>query len=268
MCIKYEKVKVENGRSYHRYQCTCGNFFTARSDAKPKSCGCLSNALKLRNRPLLINSVYELLSDKNNITNQKSLVQVRCKNCGTISTVSIANAEKTKNFCNSCRAESVTTIVNNVPLRQHDAYQVWDGIMQRCTNKNSQNYFNYGAIGITVCDEWKSSEKFCLWADSTNYSKGLSIDRIDPTKGYSPENCRWIPIKDQRENKHVPRNNTSGHVGVSFNKARNKYEAYYTLDRIKYNCGLYDTAEEAAEARAKALADNNILYKRSKREHI
>lgn len=268
MCTRHEKVETKNGRSYYKYECNCGNFFTARSDAKPKSCGCLTEALKLKNRPLLENSVYELLSDKAEIVNQKSIVTVKCKNCDSVQNVSIANAEKTKKFCSFCRSEAVTTLVNNTPLRRHIAYQVWDGIMQRCTNPKAEAYKNYGAIGINVCSEWESSKAFCLWADSTGYHKGLSIDRIDPTKGYSPDNCRWVPMIDQRENKHIPRNNTTGYTGVSFNKQRNKYEAYYTYNRVKHNCGLYNTAEEAHKARLQALESNAIKYKRSKREHI
>lgn len=42
---------------------------------------------------------------------------------------------------------------------------------------------------------------FYNWSMENGYSKGLSIDRIDNDKGYSPSNCRWIPVEDQVLNK-------------------------------------------------------------------
>ena len=43
--------------------------------------------------------------------------------------------------------------------------------------------------------------------------------------------------------------NTTGFKGVHFNKAAQKYEAYYWKKYKKFYCGLYDTAEEASKAR-------------------
>ena len=80
-----------------------------------------------------------------------------------------------------------------------------------------------------MCEEWlNSSTLFCLWADSNGYAPGLTIDRVDVDLGYSPKNCRWVSKLDQRENKYMQHNNTSGYVGVSYLKTRKKYEAYYT----------------------------------------
>lgn len=75
----------------------------------------------------------------------------------------------------------------------------------RCHNENAQDYRFYGALGVKVCDEWiESSDSFVLWSLQNGYTyypdrvKGdqLSIDRIDPTKGYEPSNCRWIPHRE------------------------------------------------------------------------
>lgn len=62
-------------------------------------------------------------------------------------------------------------------------------MMRRCYNEKSVMYKNYGAIGITVCEEWHEREKFYQWCKENNYEKGMRIDRIDSTKGYSPDNC-------------------------------------------------------------------------------
>lgn len=73
----------------------------------------------------------------------------------------------------------------------------------RCLNSSCQSYKHYGGRGIAICDEWLGDngfKNFVDWSYSHGFDEGLSIDRIDNDKGYSPDNCRWTTSKVQSRN--------------------------------------------------------------------
>lgn len=71
------------------------------------------------------------------------------------------------------------------------------GMKQRCYNPNSKSYRYYGARGIGICEEWRHSTiAFQEWCLDNGWQPGLTIDRINSDKNYCPENCRWIPAKE------------------------------------------------------------------------
>ena len=78
---------------------------------------------------------------------------------------------------------------------------IWWCMIERCYRPNARSYKWYGAKGITVCDEWKDFKAFEAWALSAGYKNNLSIERIDNSKGYSPDNCKWIPLCEQNKNR-------------------------------------------------------------------
>lgn len=88
-------------------------------------------------------------------------------------------------------------------LRQENktVYWVWKAMKQRCLNPRCVAYKNYGARGITVCEEWMKFEPFCEWALENGYEQGLDLDRRDNSDGYFPENCRWIPRRENINNR-------------------------------------------------------------------
>lgn len=59
-------------------------------------------------------------------------------------------------------------------------------------------------------------------------------------------------IKKNAINKGRQSNNTSGHVGVSWDKSRNKWESHIKLNNNKKHLGRFDNIDDAIEARLKA----------------
>jgi len=83
-------------------------------------------------------------------------------------------------------------------------YSVWNGMKSRCENKKRQKYKDYGARGISICEEWRDAGAFVNWATKHGYSKGLQIDRINNDGDYSPENCRFVtPVVNSRNRRNA-----------------------------------------------------------------
>lgn len=149
-------------------------------------------------------------------------------------------------------------------LGAHRFYDTWRQMLQRCNNPKHKDYKDYGARGITVCEEWLDVANFVAWAESTHPNiEGMSLDRIDNDKGYSPENCRWTDALTQAHNKRMRSNNTSGFVGVYLGAVKNKWYAKVGSDNKLINIGSFHTKEEAVQARDKYIVEHNLPHKLS-----
>lgn len=83
-------------------------------------------------------------------------------------------------------------------------HRIWHSMYCRCYYSSTNQYKNYGGKGIKVCDEWKHIDgfvNFYNWAINHGYKDNLTLDRIDNSKDYYPENCRWITPKEQSNHK-------------------------------------------------------------------
>lgn len=70
----------------------------------------------------------------------------------------------------------------------------------RCYNPNSASYPYYGGRGIRIDAAWNTFEAFQSWAEESGYNDSLTIDRINVFGNYSPDNCRWITLREQQWN--------------------------------------------------------------------
>ena len=141
---------------------------------------------------------------------------------------------------------------NGLIMKNKRLYDIWYAMKRRCDDKNSGSYERYGAIGASYCDEWKAYENFYDWTVKNGYEKGLTLDRIDTSKPYSPDNCRWVDYYFQNQNKKIFHNNTTGYTGVSYDKKRDKYIASIQRNDLLLRLGVYDDIELAIEARKEA----------------
>lgn len=124
----------------------------------------------------------------------------KCLRCGNIKSVS-ANNLKTK-ATSSCCGKSKH---NGYKTRE---YRIYLDMKNRCCDIKHKAYPNYGARGITICERWLdlNSGFMNFLSDMGNRpSKKHTIERIDNSLGYSPQNCSWETMEVQQRNR---RNNT------------------------------------------------------------
>jgi hypothetical protein len=102
-------------------------------------------------------------------------------------------------------------------LSKFRIHATWAGMKERCLNTKSKIYRRYGARGITIeYQPWiESFVAFRDWAYANGYADDLVIDRIDNSRGYSPENCRFVTIKGNSNNS--PHN----HKETAFGETKN-----------------------------------------------
>lgn len=138
-------------------------------------------------------------------------VDYKC-DCGTIKTSNIEHLLQGQIISCGC-IKTKRTIARN---KKHGLYNdnkrlfdVWNNMIQRCENSKNNSFGNYGKRGIKVCREWHDLKTFIDWAKSSGYeerdknnrSNVLSIERIDVNGNYEPNNCKWIPVREQAWNK-------------------------------------------------------------------
>lgn len=169
--------------------------------------------------------------DKHN--NARWLCQCECGNEVEISGTRL-NCNKVKSCgCSiSERASKGIHIIHN--LTHTRLYNVWNGIKNRCYNKNNNRYNIYGARGIKVCNEWQEFQPFYDWAMANGYNPNAkrgecTIDRIDVNSDYCPENCRWVDSTLQAQNRKTTRN-------ITINNETHCIKEWCKIKNINYQC--------------------------------
>ena len=122
--------------------------------------------------------------------------------------------------------------------------KVLNDMIDRCYNVSCKSYKYYGGKGITIYDEWIHNPKtFENWAITHGYKNNLTIDRIDESKNYCPENCRFISLVENARYKsntnYITANITLS--GREWSKVLGKGVNY--VNKMIRNKGLNNTIE-------------------------
>lgn len=168
-----------------------------------------------------------------------SLWKCQC-DCGNIITIN-SNRLRTGNT-KSCGC-ALTDCLRKRNFRHGLYFTRLHGIhskmLARCYNPHNKRYKNYGARGISVCEEWRGDHgfvNFYNWANENGYRDDLTIDRIDTNKNYSPDNCRWATYQEQENNRTNNRYvKVNGEIDTVANLARKYNVPYGSL--LKYSHG-------------------------------
>lgn len=100
-------------------------------------------------------------------------------------------------------------------LPRRPLYHTWQSMIARCEKEWSQSWEYYGGRGIKVCNRWLDYTNF--EADMSPKPAGLTLERKDNERGYSPDNCKWATPLEQRHNQRkqkMRRDNSSGWTNI------------------------------------------------------
>lgn len=183
----------------------CNNTFIKRASRveglEQKSCGC-------------INSLYP----KQDITGQtvnnilfvgfegKGLWRVKfaCGHEGTLCNSRATNSATSN--CSKCSNTGKLNVVHGHSPKTGNSktYTAWLNMKRRCYEPTNNRYLEYGGRGIKVCDRWLEPEGrgfINFLEDMGEKPENLTLDRRDVNDGYYKDNCRWLDIIGQANNK-------------------------------------------------------------------
>jgi hypothetical protein len=127
-------------------------------------------------------------------------------------------------------------------LSQSKTYKAYKNMKSRCLNPNTPYYYLYGGRGIKVCKRWLKSYLLFLEDLGERPGEDYSLDRIDVNGDYQPDNCRWVKMSVQannrRDNHHLVHDGQSltiqqwaNKIGIKSNTLLYRIKRGWSIDR-------------------------------------
>lgn len=165
---------------------------------------------------------WVVVSDSGVRQNKKVLWKCRCA-CGAVRNITTGNLNNGGSLSCGCRITGISADdrAPSKPKERHGItrtpiYDVWSGMIRRCTNPNRAGFKNYGGRGIKVCLGLKSSPLELIRTIGKRprfrRKRHYSVDRVDNDANYScgkcnecrknkwPMNLKWSTQRIQTRN--------------------------------------------------------------------
>jgi hypothetical protein len=232
----------KNTRHFWLFKCDCGNEKIASKieviKGGTKTCGCWKNTIKNGDKINRLTAIRYLNRKK---SNQIWLFECDCGNQLEIEPSKVLSGNTKSCGCLNLEmiAERFTTHGHTKNKKFSGSYRAWRAMKDRCARQ--KEYEN-----IDICNEWLKFEVF--FNDMGDRPKGKTLDRIDNSKGYEKDNCRWANRQEQIRNTGYRVRKT----GIKFKGVTktncNRFRARIGIDYKRIELGCFETELEAAKA--------------------
>lgn len=255
----------KDGRTRWKCQCDCGNIIDVMSTnllrGNTKSCGCYSGEYISKSKVNdLTGKRYGKLTVLYRVDKRGKNSCWYCKcDCGVekeISAVALKHGQKSCG-CSMYDCAKDKIIGNEYSIDENNVVHV---------------VLRDGEEMLCDIDDWNCLKEFTWRKNRGGYATssinrkqrrfhkmvmgkrdGYVVDHIDRNKlNNQKSNLRFVTHQANSVNIDLPKNNTSGIIGVSWLENRKKWTSRLTIDGKNIFLGNYDTKEEAEEARKKA----------------
>jgi hypothetical protein len=108
-------------------------------------------------------------------------------------------------------------------------YRIWIDMRRRCEQPQRPDFKNYGARGVTVCDEWNLGSDGMTGFEifyrdmGPRPSRHHTIDRKDNDGPYEKNNCHWALAETQGRNRRDNRMITIDGITITVTEAAQRF---------------------------------------------